>query len=395
MPDFKDRITRHSEHVKNAGPHCSTEETTKQALILPLLDVLGFSPYDPTKVKAEYGANLPTIKANERVDYALFVENNPIMYIEAKSCTDKLTNHTGQLARYFNATPGVFVAAITNGREWRFFSDQKHSNIMDSSPFLTVDFESITESDVEKLERFRYGRFNPDGMRTFAEEQTLQDSFTSTIESCLRDPDADFVRFIACRSDACGRLTPKQIEIYAPIVKKSLAEAISRVVVGGLNVPIIRQVQSQPMDSPQGDSPNGDIIDPSNPKIVTTDAERRVLEIIQAILEGQADPDEIVGKDTETYYSICYRGKNNRWLLRYYGNRGTPFAIFNIPMDQERTSQAERVGLAVRANNGIALAKPEHLMKLSNMIFDALEYCKDDDNFRKKNGTGTTDEVDG
>lgn len=38
MPDFKDRLTRHAEHIKNVCNHCTTEETTKQALILPLLD---------------------------------------------------------------------------------------------------------------------------------------------------------------------------------------------------------------------------------------------------------------------------------------------------------------------------------------------------------------------
>ncbi len=55
MEEFKRRIAAHIEHVNKVGAHCSTEETTKQALILPLLDILGFSPYDPTKVKAEYG----------------------------------------------------------------------------------------------------------------------------------------------------------------------------------------------------------------------------------------------------------------------------------------------------------------------------------------------------
>lgn len=225
MPDFKDRLTRHAEHIKNVSSHCTTEETTKQALILPLLDALGFSPYDPTKVQAEYGANLPGIKANERVDYALFVAGNPVMFIEAKSCTEKLTNHTGQLARYFNSTPGVSVAAITNGREWRFFSDRQHSNIMDTTPFLVVNFESLCDSDSDKLSRFRFDKFNPDGLRSFAEEQTLLDTFTTTIETCLRDPDAEFVKFVASRSDANGRLTPKQVEAYTPLVKQALVEA--------------------------------------------------------------------------------------------------------------------------------------------------------------------------
>ena len=50
MESFIARLHKHSEHVKNVGSYCTTEETTKQALILPLLDILGFSPFDPTRV---------------------------------------------------------------------------------------------------------------------------------------------------------------------------------------------------------------------------------------------------------------------------------------------------------------------------------------------------------
>lgn len=34
---FKERIASHAEHVKKVAHICTTEETTKQALILPLL----------------------------------------------------------------------------------------------------------------------------------------------------------------------------------------------------------------------------------------------------------------------------------------------------------------------------------------------------------------------
>jgi len=77
MEEFKRRIDAHIEHVRKVADHCNTEETTKQALILPLLDILGFSPYDPTKVKAEYGADFLGAKSTERVDYALFSAGLP------------------------------------------------------------------------------------------------------------------------------------------------------------------------------------------------------------------------------------------------------------------------------------------------------------------------------
>ena len=119
MDGFIERMRKHAEHVKKVAAHCTTEETTKQALILPLLDILGFSPFDPTKVKAEYGADFPGAKNSERVDYALFCHGVPVMFIEAKGHYEKLTNHCPQLSRYFNATPEVTIAAITNGQEWR------------------------------------------------------------------------------------------------------------------------------------------------------------------------------------------------------------------------------------------------------------------------------------
>ncbi|HFB7682503.1 TPA: hypothetical protein ACKJ3X_000847 [Neisseria gonorrhoeae] len=67
---FKERIASHAEHVKKVAHICTTEETTKQALILPLLDILGFSAFDPNKVRAEYQADFPGAKSGERVDYA-------------------------------------------------------------------------------------------------------------------------------------------------------------------------------------------------------------------------------------------------------------------------------------------------------------------------------------
>ncbi len=94
LEDFRKRISAHIEHVKKVGEYCTTEETTKQALILPLLEILGFSPYDPMRVKAEYGADFQGVKASERVDYALFNTGSPVLFIEAKSYSKNLTNHS-------------------------------------------------------------------------------------------------------------------------------------------------------------------------------------------------------------------------------------------------------------------------------------------------------------
>ncbi|EHV61530.1 putative prophage Lp2 6 domain protein [Escherichia coli DEC6C] len=51
------------------------------------------------------------------------------MFIEAKSFSEKIDNHCPQLSRYFNSTPEVTISAITNGIEWRFFTDLKQKTL--------------------------------------------------------------------------------------------------------------------------------------------------------------------------------------------------------------------------------------------------------------------------
>jgi len=401
MEEFKKKVLAHVEHLKTVASHCTTEETTKQALILPLLNILDFSPFDPQKVKAEYSANFLGAKASERVDYALFSGGNPVMFIEAKPYNAKLTNHDGQLARYFNSTPGVTVAAITNGIEWRFFTDLKHPNIMDSAPFLVVNFEKLSDSDIEQIAKFRYDMFNPDMLKSFAEERNYLDLFTSTIGTCLREVDQEFVRFIAARANLTTKLTPKFIESITPLVKQSLKDAISGMVISGLSTPA-PVVAAEPVQTPtpaaqlvatEGQTAP-EIVDPTNSKIVTTAAEQKLLAIVKEMLSGAVNEDEIVGKDTESYFNVLYQGKSNRWIVNYYGDRKKPLVYFPIELTDQQKEDIKRRGLEFGTGGSVILDKPESIMRLSDVIFAALAHCQNDENFkRKKDGKGEAAEA--
>ncbi|NBH76237.1 MULTISPECIES: type I restriction endonuclease [Rodentibacter] len=376
---FKDRILSHAQHILRVGSHCTTEETTKQALILPFLDILGFSAYDPTKVKAEYMADFVGVKNGERVDYALFCHNVPVMFIEAKAYAENLTNHAPQLARYFNATPEVAVAAITNGREWRFFTDLKEKNIMDDTPFLRINFESLDHSKIEQLSQFCHDKFQPEALRTLAEESIYLSTFTKTISSSLKEVNADFVRYVASHSNIGRQLNQRFIESITPIVKQAVEKAVSAMVVSGLtgnqevDIPDTTEVE-QVVDE------TAPIIDPSNSKIVTTYTERLLLDYVKMILGDEID---IIAKDTESYFSILYQGKSNRWVLRYYDNKQRPSIIIPIELTEEHQREIQRAGLEV-ASNQIILDYPENILRISGLIRDSLEYCTNDENFRKK-----------
>ncbi|WP_439259513.1 type I restriction endonuclease [Lonepinella sp. BR2930] len=372
---FKDKIIAHSQHVLRVGQHCNTEETTKQALILPFLDVLGFNSYDPTKVKAEYSADFVGAKCGERVDYALFCHNDPVMFIEAKSWNENLTNHSPQLSRYFNATPEVAVAAITNGREWRFFTDLKDKNIMDDTPFLRISFESFDITKIDHLRQFCYDKFQPEALRTLAEESIYLTSFTRTISSSLKDVDLEFVRYVAGRSNVGRQLNQRFLESITPIVKQAVEKAVSAMVVSGLSG---KNEEPEPVSNEEIDE-TAPIVDPENSKIVTTYTERLLFDYVSLILGDN----ELSMKDTESYLSILYKEKTNRWILRYFDNKQRPCICVPIELSEQHHSEIKRAGLEMNGSN-IIIDRPENILRISGLIQDCLEYCQNDDNFRLK-----------
>jgi len=148
------------------------EEATKQALILPMLDALGYDIWNPAEVCPEYNADFAIKKLGqkEKVDLAVLLEDVPRIYIEVKAVDVALNGHEGQLARYFNATPSVSLAILTNGIEYRFFTDTGDPNIMDQTPFYTVKLDSVDQG-LEILARFNKSIFSsPVAIRDFATE---------------------------------------------------------------------------------------------------------------------------------------------------------------------------------------------------------------------------------
>ncbi|MQW91750.1 type I restriction endonuclease subunit R [Acinetobacter wanghuae] len=389
MQDFINRLKLHIEHVNRVGQHCATEETTKQALILPLLDILGFSPYDPTKVLAEFAADFPGVKATERVDYALYCNGQPVMFIEAKSYTSNLTNHAPQLSRYFNSTLGVTIGVITNGREWRFFTDLINPNVMDEKPFLVIDFTKHKAEELTQLAEFKHDNFHVEKLRYFAEENQYIQQFKAVIKKCINEVDIDFVRYVAQQANISRQLNTKFLENIQPFVKQAVEKAISDTVVKGLSAPTI--ITAQPIEQQhealetfnrdaeiQINIPQ-DIIHPDNERIITTIDEQELHRIVSELFPTH----ELTAKDTESYYSVLYQNKNNRWLFRYDVNRKRPTVQFIVPIDDQRRIELDRAGLEVLNNGQIYLDKPEHIYRAVGILKDCLNFCSNDENFKR------------
>ena len=92
------------------------EEATKQALVLPMLEALGWDIWNPQIVQPEFESDTAIKKSGqkEKVDYAILQRGVPRIFIEVKAIDVVLDGHHGQLKRYFNSTPSVTLAILTN-----------------------------------------------------------------------------------------------------------------------------------------------------------------------------------------------------------------------------------------------------------------------------------------
>jgi len=235
---FTEDIAKLSEQIRKRVDHVAGEEGTKMALIVPFLSVLGYDIYDPTEVMPEYVADFAIKKAGqfEKVDYALAINGNIVMLVEAKARGQKAEAHDGQLSRYFNGLLTTKVAIVTNGVEYRFFTDLRNKNVMDKEPFFGFNILEYDSKDIENLKFFHRDNFDVAAITRHAEEMVYVTGMTQLVGNLLRSPSEEFVRFlvtelgkVAPSYEVQGRITNKVIEKFKSIVKKIDSGQFSRV----------------------------------------------------------------------------------------------------------------------------------------------------------------------
>ena len=100
--DFRQKLKNFAEDVQKKASHCTNEEATKQSLVLPFFELLGYNPRDPREFAPEYIAD-PSGK--NRVDYAILRNGKPVIALECKvnHCSHKkFVAGRGQLQAYFS-----------------------------------------------------------------------------------------------------------------------------------------------------------------------------------------------------------------------------------------------------------------------------------------------------
>ena len=124
--EFDEKIKDFIKRIKNLKQVITNEEATKTSLIMPFFSLLGYDVFNPNEFIPEYIADVG-IKKGEKVDYAITIDNQVIILIEAKSVNENLKKHDSQLFRYFGTTTSK-LAILTNGFEYKFYTDLEETN---------------------------------------------------------------------------------------------------------------------------------------------------------------------------------------------------------------------------------------------------------------------------
>lgn len=324
--DFKDQIKDLGKRIAQMKDQVKTEEATKNAFIMPFIQCLGYDVFNPTEVIPEFTADFG-IKQGEKVDYAILKEGLPIMLIECKCHLGKLDLHDSQLFRYFSTTNAKF-GLLTNGIEFRFYTDLAEANKMDSKPFFVFNICEIKDNQVEELKRFNKAYYDSDTIAAAASDLKYMSELRQMISSEIESPSSDFVAYFA-RKIYPAKATQKVIELFTGLLKRVFTQYINDLITERLKSALDKESKTQ-----EGQKE----IVKEDPKIVTTDEEREAYFIIKSILRPYVDPNRVVMKDNQTY---CAVQLDNTWhqIIRFYFN-GTK-KYFVIPNKNAKEQRRE------------------------------------------------------
>ncbi len=295
---FAEEIKKLAERLASIENKIMTEEATKMSLILPFFQLLGYDVFDPSEFCPEFTADVG-IKKGEKVDYAILINDQPVILIEAKAVNRKLDKHSSQLFRYFVTTPAKF-AILTNGIHYKFYTDLEEQNKMDKDPFMEFSFLDIKDNQIAQIEKFHKKYLDVDEILDTASVLKYNTLFKKSIDQQLNNPSNDFVKLFL-QPFYKGAKTQAVIERFKPILKSAIKEYISETINDKIKFAL-----------------NSASAAPADDERITTEEEWESVTLVKDILKSAISPEDVYHKQTGSYLAILYKNNVRKWICRIY-----------------------------------------------------------------------------
>jgi predicted type IV restriction endonuclease len=341
MEDFKQHIRNLSSRIDRIKDSIHTEEATKTSLIMPLIQILGYDIFNPEELVPEYIADVG-IKKGEKIDYAIMQNNDPVILIEAKSVNEALTKHDSQLFRYFGTTKAKF-AILTNGIEYKFFTDLEEQNKMDQKPFFVIDMLDLKDVDILEIAKFRKTDFDVANVLTTASELKYTGEIKQYLNQQWEEPSEEFIK-VVINEIYQGVKTKKVIDNFRDLVKKSLNQYVNEKVndklqkalnsssdnneTPNINVAVEIEKEKESLEPIEEDNNPND-------EIHTTEEEIEGYVVVKLILKEEIDPARVFYRDNKSYFNVLLDDSIRKWVCRLGFNSSNKYIQLN---DENRTN---------------------------------------------------------
>ena len=319
--DFKDQIKQLGDRVAKLKDQIQTEEATKNAFVMPFLQALGYDVFNPIEVVPEFIADIG-IKKGEKIDYAIFKDGNPTILIECKHWAQNLNIHDGQLLRYFHVSKAKF-GLLTNGINYRFYSDLVEPNKMDEKPFLEFNIHEIKDNQIEELKKFHKTVFDAESISNTASELKFMNELKQLIQQELLNPTADFVKHFA-KQVYPSNISAKVLDQFTNLTKKSIQQHISDLITERLKTALSKEDEETKKQEALQVAEQAKL---DEIKVVTTEEELEGFMIVKAILRQKISSTRIKYRDAQSYFAILLDDNNRKTICRIYLNGSKKFFV--------------------------------------------------------------------
>ena len=364
--DIIDSLSQLATRLPKLRESVQTEEATKNALIMPVLQALGYNVFDPFEVVPEYTSDVGT-KKGEKVDYVIMKDGKPAILIECKAINTTLNiNHASQLYRYFSCTEARF-AILTNGVEYQFYTDIEAPNKMDDRPFFEFSLEDMDARKVAEIKKFSKSMFDLENILSNASELKYKKQIRHLFSKELESPSEEFVRHFA-KQVYGGMLTPDRRAQFATLVGQAFREWLNNRIseklqnaLDGVNPGTSIDTPAVLPATPSAQSPVEP--DPSNTTkdddgIETTEEEKEAYHIVRAILAQVVDPKRVFLKDTRSYCGVLLDYNVRKPLCRFlFNNKQKSLILLDKERNEKRLSLENVVDIYLHAADLIEYAK--------------------------------------
>jgi len=336
--DFIDQLRGLSARAAINKDLLQTEEATKNAMVMPFIQILGYNVFDPLEVTPELVSDIGT-KKGEKVDYAILKDGKPIVLFECKKAgADLHINHAGQLFRYFHVTAARF-GVLTNGLIYRFFTDLEQANKMDQTPFFEFNILDFKDRDVEELKKFAKAAFDVDAIMTTANDLKYTRAIQNRLAEWTINPSDDFVRLVSADLLGNKRFTPAIKDQFTLITKRAFEQLVGERINDRLKVAMTPAA----VPAAEAAKPVIPVDGMIEPLVVTTSEELEGFHIVRSIVRSVVSPRRIFMRDAQSYCAILLDDNNRKPICRLRFNNAQKLFLGLVDGKEEERVAIESV----------------------------------------------------